>query len=58
MERDKRSLREAITRANRNAGADVIVVPAGVFKLTIRGPDEDGNLTCDFDSTGIGAFER
>ena len=33
----KFSLREAISKANANAGADVIVLPAGVFKITQAG---------------------
>jgi predicted outer membrane repeat protein len=47
----KRSLREAITAANSLAGADVIVVPAGVFKLALNGADENANATGDFDIT-------
>jgi predicted outer membrane repeat protein len=47
----KRSLREAITAANNLAGADVIVVPAGVFKVALAGAGEDANLTGDFDVT-------
>jgi CSLREA domain-containing protein len=45
----KFSLREAITKANTTPGADVIVLPAGVFKVTIPGTGDDGNLTGDFD---------
>ena len=48
----KRSLREAITAANNLAGADVIVLPAGVFKIALAGAGEDGNVTGDFDITG------
>jgi hypothetical protein len=33
----KRSLREAITQANTLAGADVIVLPAGTYKITPQG---------------------
>ena len=57
----KQSLREAITRANDLAGADVIVVPAGVFTITNAGAGENGNATGDFDITdavtirGVGA---
>jgi CSLREA domain-containing protein len=47
----KFSLREAITKANTTPGADVIVLPAGVFKVTIPGTGDDGNLTGDFDIT-------
>jgi predicted outer membrane repeat protein len=45
----KRSLREAVTAANNLAGADVIVLQAGLFKIALTGADEDGNLTGDFD---------
>jgi len=47
----KQSLREAITRANDHPGADVIVVPAGVFAIALKGENEDGNATGDFDVT-------
>ncbi|WP_440225668.1 choice-of-anchor Q domain-containing protein [Dokdonella sp. MW10] len=52
------SLREAITAANTDAafngcpagsGADIIVLPAGEYRLTRAGADEDGNLTGDLD---------
>ena len=33
----KLSLREAITAANSRAGADIIVLPAGVFKIALAG---------------------
>src|SRR5262245_41997422 len=45
------SLREAITRANTTVGGETIVLPAGVFKITIPGAGEDGNLSGDFDIT-------
>jgi CSLREA domain-containing protein len=45
----KRSLREAITAANNLPGADVIVLPAGVFKITIPGALESNNASGDFD---------
>jgi predicted outer membrane repeat protein len=45
----RRSLREAVTAANSNPGADVIVVPAGVFKVALA--RDNGNLTGDFDVT-------
>ena len=48
----KFSLREAITKANTTAGADTIVVPAGVFKITISGTSESNNNTGDFDING------
>ena len=47
----KLTLREAITRANDLAGADVIVMPAGVYKIAISGAGEDGNATGDLDVT-------
>jgi predicted outer membrane repeat protein len=47
----KLTLREAITRANNHAGADVIVVPAGEFKIALAGAGEDANATGDFDIT-------
>jgi predicted outer membrane repeat protein len=48
----KRSLREAITAANTLAGADVINLPAGVYKIALAGPGENANATGDFDVTG------
>src|SRR5262245_48577485 len=48
----KLSLREAVTKANATAEADTILLPAGVFKVAIDGPGEDGNTTGDFDLTG------
>ena len=48
----KRSLREAITAANNLAGADVIVLPAGVYKLALAGAGDDANATGDFDVSG------
>jgi len=47
----KFSLREAIDRANSTANADVIVLPAGSFNITIAGNNDDANLTGDFDIT-------
>jgi CSLREA domain-containing protein len=47
----KLSLREAITKANALAGADTIVLPAGVFKIALDGEREQGNATGDFDVT-------
>jgi CSLREA domain-containing protein len=55
------SLREAIRAANLDvavdacaagAGADEIVLPAGVYQLAIPGPAEDAALTGDLDITG------
>jgi hypothetical protein len=48
----KRSLREAITKANDTPGADVIVLPAGVFKIALDGANENLNATGDYDITG------
>jgi hypothetical protein len=47
----KLSLREAISKANANPGADTIVLPAGVYKITLAGAGEDANATGDFDIT-------
>jgi hypothetical protein len=46
------SLRDAITQANANPGADVITVPAGTYTLTIAGSNEDNNATGDLDING------
>jgi CSLREA domain-containing protein len=46
------SLREAIMAANQRPGLDVIVLPRGVFKLTLAGADEDLGATGDLDVTG------
>jgi len=45
----KLSLREAITRANDHAGADTIVLPAGLFMIGIGGVGDNSNLSGDFD---------
>ena len=45
----KLSLREALVRANVHAGADTIVLPAGVFKITLAGAGDSINATGDFD---------
>src|SRR5690348_15028737 len=47
----KLSFREAISKANAAPGADTIVLPAGVFKITQTGAGEDANATGDFDIT-------
>jgi parallel beta-helix repeat protein/predicted outer membrane repeat protein len=47
----KRTLREAINMANSTAGTDTVVLPAGVFRITIDGRNEDANATGDFDIT-------
>jgi CSLREA domain-containing protein len=51
----KFSLREAIDKANLTSSADVIVLPAGVHKISLANPDgatDDVNATGDFDITG------
>jgi hypothetical protein len=45
------SLRAAILEANALSGADVVMLPAGTFALTIRGADEDLAATGDLDVT-------
>ena len=59
------SLREAITAAQTDAafdgcpagsGADVIAIPAGEYRITRAGDDEDSNVTGDFDVIGTGAL--
>jgi len=45
------SLREAITAANANPGADTITLPAGGYTLSIAGANEDANATGDLDIT-------
>ena len=47
----KRSLREAISAANATLGVDVILLPAGVFKVALAGAGENANLNGDFDVT-------
>src|SRR5262245_30126534 len=47
----KRSLREAITAANKLPGADVVALPPGVFNITRAGASDDANSTGDFDIT-------
>jgi CSLREA domain-containing protein len=46
------SLRDAILAANANPGSDNIVVPQGVYVLSIVGRDEDANLQGDLDVIG------
>lgn len=45
------SLREAVIAANALAGADVINIPAGAYKLTISGTGENASATGDLDIT-------
>jgi CSLREA domain-containing protein len=49
--RGKCTLRAAIMQANFTAGADVIKLPAGTFKLTRPGNNEDGDVLGDLDVT-------
>jgi CSLREA domain-containing protein len=46
------SLRAAIDEANASDERVSIVLPAGVYALTLAGPSEDGNATGDLDVTG------
>ena len=43
------SLREAVIAANANPGMDTVVIPAGVYVLTITGINENGAGTGDLD---------
>jgi CSLREA domain-containing protein len=45
------SLREAVSAANASPGADTIMLPAGIYALTIPGADEDMAATGDLDVT-------
>ena len=46
------SLRSAIMAADANHGSSTIIVPAGTFKLTIPGANEDADATGDLDVKG------
>jgi CSLREA domain-containing protein len=46
------SLREAIVAANASPDANTIVIPAGVYSLTIPGANEDAGATGDLDVGG------
>src|SRR5262249_32672988 len=48
---DSCSLREAIQEANFTPGPDQILVPPGLYNMTIAGADEDQCLTGDLDIT-------
>src|SRR4051812_35563469 len=52
----KVSLREAITRANHHAGADTIVLPARIYKISRSGADNT-NAAGDFDVAGSTLFQ-
>src|SRR5260370_27673420 len=41
------SLREAIIKANANPGPDTIILPAGIYKLTIPGAGDAAGQTGD-----------
>ncbi|RLA39915.1 MAG: hypothetical protein DRR06_03925 [Gammaproteobacteria bacterium] len=45
------SLREAVIAANAHAGRDEIIVPAGLYTLTVLGLSEDASATGDLDIT-------
>lgn len=45
------TLRAAVQEANASAGADTIRVPAGLYRLTVRGAAEDGAASGDLDLT-------
>ncbi len=45
------TLRAAIMHSNVIAGPDTIQLPGGLYKLTIKGHDEDGGATGDLDIT-------
>jgi CSLREA domain-containing protein/MYXO-CTERM domain-containing protein len=45
------SLRAAIQQANASPGADVVVVPAGIYSLTLAGINEDASVSGDLDIT-------
>ena len=46
------TLRAAIQQANANPGFDSITLPAGTYKLTLKGSGEDAAATGDLDITG------
>ena len=48
------SLRGAIQRTNTNPGNDSILVPPGLYLLTVAGNGEDFNQTGDLDVFGVG----
>jgi uncharacterized repeat protein (TIGR01451 family) len=43
------SLRQAILTANATPGPDTVIVPAGIYLLSVSGADEDAGLTGDLD---------
>ncbi len=48
---EQRTLRAAIQHANATPGADTITLPAGTYKLTIKGGEEDAGALGDLDIT-------
>src|SRR4051794_5012307 len=46
------TLRSAVMAANASPKADTILLPAGVYKLTLGGAGEDAAATGDLDVTG------
>jgi len=49
---DTCTLRAAIMEANFTPGVDTIILPAGVYVLTLSGPNENTAVTGDLDITG------
>src|SRR5262245_30059953 len=56
------TLREAVGAANASAGPDTVVLPAGLYGLSLAGGLEDGNASGDLDVSGdltiVGAGTR
>ena len=50
---DQCTLRAAVQETNATPGPDTIVLPAGVYKLTRKGAEEDAGLTGDLDVTDV-----
>jgi len=48
---DQITLRAAVMKANHDLGPDTIIVPDGLWKLTLKGDDEDDAETGDLDVT-------
>jgi hypothetical protein len=47
------TLRAAIQQSNATPESDTVTVPAGIYRLTIQGNDEDAAATGDLDVTGV-----